>query len=167
MPKSLMALTVAGCCGIVVGVSKMFSVSLPEELQPERYPLMAKEAIVKCLLVDDLHYKLEHLQRAKQICASRYGHISPQHNRLLCWQARLVAESGDCGLMVELIKEMVKKPHVGEAVEDEVRRWTYACRLLQSIQNSCSDSIFEMTVNEFMTAKSRLPVFITERIKPF
>lgn len=163
MSKSLMVLTVAGCCGIAVGVSKMFSVSLPEELKPERYPLMAKEAIVKCLLTDDIHHQMEHLKRAKQICSSRYGHISPQHNRLLCWQAKLVADSGECGLMVELIKEMVKKPHVGEAVEDEVRRWRYAQILLASIQSKCPD-VYDNVMSEFMTAKSRLPEFITTRL---
>ena len=158
-----MALGAAGCAGIAVGVSKMFSVSLPEELQTVKYPLKAKEAIIKCLLSDDVNAQMEHLNKAKHVCAGRYGHISPQYNRLLCWQAKLASESTECDVMSALLGEMLKKPHVGEAVEDEIRRWNYANILLLAIKAKCA-SDYQASNSTFTTALERLPEFMRNRI---
>jgi hypothetical protein len=168
MSKYLVALGVVGCASIALGVNKMFSVSMPDELKDTKYPLKAKEAIVRCLLSHDIKDQLELIEKAKMVCARRYGHVSPQYNRLACWKARLVGERGECEEVRKTCLEMIKKPHVGEAVVEEVRRWQSAEQLYRILATRCGaerDDNIEAE-GSFLQAKSRLPDYIRQNIDP-
>jgi hypothetical protein len=159
----LVALSTTGCLGLGVAAYKMFSIELPEDLKGIRYPLRAKEAILKSLHAQDLQHKIEHLMIAKDICKNRYGQISPQYTRLLSYEAEMIRTFGDCRAMADHLNVLIKKPHVGEAVSEELNRWRSALKIHDSMSD-CPRDLYLENVEILSKAIAGLPAFITEQI---
>jgi hypothetical protein len=159
----LITLSTTGCIGLGIAAYKMFSIDLPEELKSIKYPLRAKEAILKSMHAKELRSKVEHLMVAKEICKNRYGQISPQYTNLLAYEADILRAFGDCNAMADHLNVLIKKPHVGEAVGEELVRWRSAKKIHVSMTECCPELYFKNTEILNM-AIERLPAFIKEQI---
>ena len=155
---------ITGCAGLGIGAYKMLSIDFPPELRGVQYPLRAKEAIFKTLHWNLLEDKLEHLAVAKDLCARRYGHVSPQYSKLLCYEAKLIEKLGDCQEKAEYIRLLQRKPHVGEAVVEEVARWKSVYQLLASMQLSCPPPAYDAALVHFEKTIRNVPEFIKKKI---
>lgn len=164
MDKFLLSLGVGGLVGLATGSYKMFSVDWPEELKNAKYPLKAREAILKSLHAHSLNDKLTHLQQAKDICAKRYGQISPQFTNLLCTQTSLIIQMGDCDAKVGILNTLLQKPHVGEAIDEELKRWNSIVKVLSSLNNQECQQKHLQSVAKVEEAKERLGEFVRNQL---
>lgn len=167
MNSPLTWLTVLGGCGLSISAYKMYQTNFPEELRGIRLPLKAKEAVVKSLLSRECEKKLAYIEEAKNIIGKRYGYVSPEYNRLLCYEADVaIMKMCDCDLKTKLLLEVIQKAHVGEGVEEEVSRWMSAYKLLDHLSASCRDHIESReAVDKAKLQMSRLPDNIKRRVQ--
>lgn len=140
--RAFWALLGTGAMGLGVSAHKLLFAELPEELSGIRFHVKTKEAVLKSLATRDPRKMVGFVDEALMMAAKRYGEVSEQYTAILAYKAKLLeGRAYSCGEIAGFLLELLKKPHVGEAVAEERRRLACAFRLFHRLKErtECSD----------------------------